>query len=182
MLKYRGNRNFFLWEEPAYQPITAYTHPGMFNYLAEKRCTYKDIGMMDMQTMVFYRTKETWFGVMKPWLKCALNPDCIAPKGARSTECFHYKKPKMTGCHWYDQSALSIIVNRAFQFDKHQDQFVVPRLTSYDHEEIVYHFPEQPWSYTELVLCFTMPIVVLIALFFLYQRRARMNRMKYRTS
>ncbi|KAK3104897.1 hypothetical protein FSP39_012838 [Pinctada imbricata] len=160
MLKYRGNRHFFLWEEPAYEAITAYTHPKMFDYLGEKRCSFKDLGMLDIRNLVLYRTNETWFSIMKPWLKCALNRDCIAPKGARGTECFHYMKPKMTGCHWYDQSIFSIIMNRAYQFNHHQDQFSVPRLISLEQEEIFYYFPEQPWSYPELLLCFTLPFVV----------------------
>lgn len=172
MLKYRGARNFFLWEYPIFTAINAYTSPQMFKYLNEKRCTFVDLGMMDTNAIVLYRTKETWYGIMKPWLKCALTKDCISPAGARRTECFHYKRPKSTGCHWYEQSIFSILINRVFQFTYNMDKFTVPRIAQYDYTETVYYFPEQPWTYTEMLLVVTLPCIVVGGLWYLKQRRA----------
>ena len=166
MLKYRGSRNFFLWEFPVFTHLVAYTHPYMFDFLDEKRCTFASYGMVDVKTMVLFRTNTTWHGIMKPWLKCALNKDCISPYGARNSECFHTMRQKYTGCHWYDQSALSIIMNRKFEFSSYPDKFTAPRFTLYEDSEIVYYFPEQPWTNRELML-FTCSPLALIA-FFMY--------------
>ncbi|KAJ8319776.1 hypothetical protein KUTeg_001363 [Tegillarca granosa] len=166
MLKYRGSHNFFLWEHPVYTSVIAYTNPKMFEYLGEKRCPYMDSGMMDIRTMVLYRTNMTWHSIMKPLLKCSLDQNCISPSGARRTECFHFKRPKTTGCHWYDQSAFSIIMNRVYQFTQHLDKFSIPRLTTYD-LELVYYFPIQPWTYTEILLVITMPLLCVGGLWYL---------------
>lgn len=171
MLKYRGARNFFLWEDPVFTAVNAYTSPKMFQYLNEKRCTFVNLGMMDTKAMVFYRTKQTWYGVMKPWLKCALTKECISPEGARKTECFHYKRPKSTGCHWYEQSILSIIIHRVFQFSDHTLEFTIPRIARYDNTDVVYYFPEQPWTYTEIFLVVLLPCIVIGGLWYLRQRR-----------
>lgn len=173
MLKYRGARNFFLWESSTYNAVVAYTNPDTFKYLNEKRCSFVDFGMLDTTTMVLYRTNETWMGVMKPWLKCSLNGDCIAPPNARNSECFHLRKPKWTGCHWYAQSVFSIILNRVFQFGQHQNQFSVPRFTWLEEPELVYYFPEQPWTYTQLVAMVAVPVLCCSVVWYMYIRRKR---------
>ncbi|XP_033763648.1 uncharacterized protein LOC117344888 [Pecten maximus] len=173
MLKYRGARNFFLWETSVFTGLISYTSPEMFKFLDERRCAFIDYGMMDTKTMVFYRTNQTWTGVMKPWLKCALNKECISPPNARNSECFHYRRPKWTGCHWYDQSAFSIIVNRVFQFSTHPDQYSVPRFTWHKDVEVVYYFPEQPWSYKQLVAMALSPFICCGIIWFLYLKRKR---------
>ncbi|CAC5382268.1 unnamed protein product [Mytilus coruscus] len=177
--KYRAERSFFLYEYPIFTAINAYTNPKMFKHLNEKRCTFVDLGMMDTRVMVLYRTKQTWYGIMKPWLKCALTKDCIAPDGARRTECFHYKRPKSTGCHWYEQSIFSIIINRVFQFTYNSDKFKAPHAVHFDDTELVYYFPEQPWTYTQIFLIFTLPPMVLVTLWYLKKRRDARKRNKF---
>lgn len=174
-LKYRGSRDFMLWETEDFTSITAYTNPLMFEYLDEPRCTFYESGLIEVNAMVFYRTNLTWNGIMKPWLKCALNKDCISPKGSRYAGCFHGRAPKTTGCHRYDQSALSIVINRLLQFSLESDKFNVPRITSVvDGEEL--YFPEQPWTYTKLVsLGLTFTVVVLV-LYWLVRRRRNVGK------
>ncbi|XP_060076122.1 uncharacterized protein LOC132555772 [Ylistrum balloti] len=174
MLKYRSTRNFFLWETSIFTGLISYTSPEMFKYLNEKRCTFIDFGMMDTTTMVFYRTNKTWMGVMKPWLKCAFNKDCITPPTARNSECFHYRRPKWTGCHWYDQSAFSIIINRVFQFSTHPDQYSVPRFThSHIEENEEYYFPEQPWTNKQLFLLSVTPFIICGIVYYSCLKRKR---------
>ncbi|OWF55359.1 uncharacterized protein LOC110460707 [Mizuhopecten yessoensis] len=173
MLKYRGARNFFLWETSVFTGLTSYTSPDMFKFLDERRCAFLDFGMMDTKTMVFYRTNQTWKGVMEPWLKCVLNKDCLTPPNARNSECFHYRRPKWTGCHWYDQSAFSIIVNRVFQFSTHPDQYSVPRFTWHIDVDVVYYFPEQPWTYKQLAALMLSPFICCGVFWFLYSKRKR---------
>ncbi|XP_071146264.1 uncharacterized protein [Mytilus edulis] len=177
--KYRADRSFFLYEYPIFTAINAYTNPKMFKHLNEKRCTFVDLGMMDTRVMVLYRTKQTWYGIMKPWLKCALTKDCIAPDGARRTECFHYKRPKSTGCHWYEQSIFSIIINRVYQFTINSDKFKAPHAVHFDDTELVYYFPEQPWTYTQIFLIFTLPPMVIVTLWYLKKRRDASKRNKF---
>lgn len=177
--KYRVERDFYLWEYPIFTAINAYTSPKMFEYLNEKRCSFIDLNMMDVNAMVLYRTKHTWFGIMKPWLKCALSKDCIAPKGARRTECFHYKRPKSTGCHWYEQSIFSIVVNRVFQFTQNLDKFKIPKIIIEEPTEIVYYFPEQPWTYTQIFLLVTVPGIVIFGLWYWKKRRSYNKRVTF---
>ncbi|XP_062614084.1 uncharacterized protein LOC134275805 [Saccostrea cucullata] len=179
MLRFRGSHDFFLWEEEIFNSIVAYTHPQMFEFLGEKRCTFAEYGMMDTSSIVLYRTNMTWIGIMKPWLKCALNANCLSPRGAKNSECFHWERPKMTGCHWFVQSAFSIVVNRVFQFSSHIDKLSIPRFTTKEDVEIIYHFPEQPWTYSEIVFVLILPVMVCGALFYMYQRRTRAQREQY---
>lgn len=179
MLRYRGSHDFFLWEEEVFNSVTAYTHPKMFEFFGEKRCTFAESGMVDTSSIVLYRTNLTWYGIMKPWLKCALTSYCISPKGAKNSECFHWERPKMTGCHWFAQSAFSIIINRVFQFSSHIDKLSIPRFTTKEEVETVYHFPEQPWTYGEMIFVLILPTMVCGALFYMYQRRSRAQKNQY---
>lgn len=179
MLKFRGSHDFFLWDEEIFNSVIAYTHAKMFEFFGEKPCTFADMGMMDTSAIVLYRTNMTWLGIMKPWLKCALSVNCISPKGAKNSECFYWLRPKSTGCHWFAQSAFSIIVNRVFQFSSHIDKLTIPRFTTKEDVELVYHFPEQPWTYAEILFVLILPVMVCGALFLMYQRRTRAKLMQH---
>lgn len=58
--------------------------------------------------------------IMLPWVKCALLEDCINPTGAQNVGCNFMRKPlfKYSGCHYYDMSALNVILGRVFDFDE----------------------------------------------------------------
>lgn len=169
-LKYRGKRDFFLWQPTDFVGIIAYTSPAMFEYLKESRCCYLEAALVDTSAMVFYRTNTTWSDVMKPWLKCALNVGCIAPLKARYSGCFEMRSPKETGCHRYDQSALSIIMERMFKFTFKKDAYQVARVTRAQTEYLEY-FPEQPWTYTEILFVSAVPLTCVGGLVFMYRRR-----------
>lgn len=169
-LKFRGLRHFFLWQPREFIGTIAYTSQNMFEYLRESRCCYVDSGLVDISTMVFYRTNVTWSAIMKPWLLCALNKDCISPPKARYSGCFEMRAPKTTGCHRYDQSSLSIILERAFQFSYKSEKYLVPRI-SRKQEEYLEYFPEQPWTYTEMLFVSLVPMTCVGALVYMFWRR-----------
>lgn len=179
-LKYRGSRDFFLWQPAEFVGTVAYTSPRMFEYLKESRCCYVESCMIDTSVMVFYRTNTTWLDIMKPWLKCALNPGCIAPPKARYNGCFAMRAPKETGCHRYDQSALSIIVERMYKFTFKRDTLQITRVTRAQDQYLEY-FPEQPWTYTEMLFVSAVPLTCVGGLVFMYKRRASQAKKKYRS-
>ena len=178
-LKYRGERTFFLWQPAEYISLVGYTNPLTFEYLREPRCCYAESGLVDMTALVFYRANTTWTDIMKPWLKCALNIECIAPKRSRYDGCFHMRKPKTTGCHRYDVSALTIIMERMYQFNVKTEKYVIPRIAR-SSEQYIEYFPEQPWTFTELFFVTLMPFTCLGGLFYIYKRRKTILKRSYR--
>lgn len=171
-LMYRGSRDFFLWQPSHFTGTIAYTDMKMFDFLKESRCCYLDSALIDVSTMVFYRTNITWSAIMKPWLKCVLNSACIAPPKSRYSGCFDMRSPKTTGCHRYDQSALSIILDRVYQISFKSEKYLVPRI-SRQQDEYLEYFPEQPWTYTELLFISAVPFTCVGGLVFLFWRRKR---------
>ncbi|ESO83692.1 hypothetical protein LOTGIDRAFT_236521 [Lottia gigantea] len=150
ILRRPGNRQFYLWDEPE-RSVIGYTFPPMFRYFEEQRCIFKDSHMISTEIMVFYKSESTWHHLVKPWVICALNENCIAPEGARSNYCFHIRHPRTTGCHSFDQSALSIIANRAFQLTTDRNKNIPPRITFHNDEEEEY-FEKQPAHYLRYFL------------------------------
>lgn len=171
-LMYRGTRDFFFWQPKEFIGTIAYTDAKMFQYLGESRCCFLETGMIDMGTLVIYRTNASWINIMKPWLKCALNHDCIAPPKSRYSGCFEVRSPKTTGCHRYDQSALSIIMDRMYQFSSKSEKYVTPRLSRQQEEHLEY-FPEQPWTYTEIYFVCALPVTCVVILGYMYWRRRK---------
>ena len=149
-LKYRGTRDFFLWQPDKFFGTVVFTNPAVFDYLKESRCSYVKSSMIATSVMVFYRTNTTWLDVMKQWLKCALIVGCIAQPNSRFSGCLEGRSPKETGCHRYDQSALSIIVERMYKFTTKRDSYQVTGVTRAQHEYLEY-VPNQPWTYTEMM-------------------------------
>ena len=169
-LRLRGSRSYFLWDPLVFQPVVAYTEKDTFDYLQEKRCTFRDCSIITAEAIALYRTQTTWIELMKPWLKCALNADCIAPKYAMYSKCFHMRQPRTTGCHRYDMSALSIIINRAVQYTIDSEKMVSFRLTYTDEAEKE-TFPEQPWTYNEILMIVMVPVLILMAYKLMRHRR-----------
>ncbi|PAA91834.1 hypothetical protein BOX15_Mlig022509g1 [Macrostomum lignano] len=69
--------------------------------------------------LVLYYTEFLHTRVMLPWVKCALNSDCWQPLGAHQSGCDFNRPPyfKYSGCHFYDMSALNVVLGLAFQFN-----------------------------------------------------------------
>ncbi|WAR15205.1 hypothetical protein MAR_005310 [Mya arenaria] len=178
-LKYRGERDFFLWPSPHVVNTVGFTNPRMFTFLTESRCCYTESEMVDISTMAFYRTNTLWMDIMKPWLTCALNAECIAPPKSTYSACFETRAPKTTGCHRFDQSILSILMERMFQFTSKSEKYVVPRLSRAQDEYLEY-FPEQPWTYTEMFFVSAVPLTCVGGLIYMFVRRRQVVKSRFR--
>ncbi|KFM78916.1 hypothetical protein X975_07045, partial [Stegodyphus mimosarum] len=100
------------------QPTSALTHPRMFDYFNTKQEKYFFHRMVQPNHIVLYNLNSIHFGLMFPWVKCALVPNCIAPIGAQNSGCRFDKKPlyRYSGCHRYDISALNVVLGLMFDF------------------------------------------------------------------
>jgi len=104
------------------RPTSAKTHPKMFEYLHTQQKNYYFHRMVEPRNLVVFNTKRIHDELMLPWVKCALTPECIAPIGAQSSGCRFDKKPffRYSGCHFYDMSALNVVLGIMFNFDEKQ--------------------------------------------------------------
>ncbi|XP_075585861.1 uncharacterized protein LOC124498286 [Dermatophagoides farinae] len=108
---------------PIEQPTSALTHPRMFEYFHTTKENFYFHRMIRPDHLMITINDKTWkpfeWGIMLPWVRCALTSDCIAPLGSqwRST-CRLDKKPhyRYSGCHHYDMSALNVVLGIAFNF------------------------------------------------------------------
>ncbi|KAK7093453.1 uncharacterized protein [Littorina saxatilis] len=163
LLHFRDGRNFLMWDMPVFTSVVAYTNKLTFQYLNETRCVFKESSMIDSQLLVLYRTSWVWQRVMKPLLKCALNLDCIAPRWSHFDGCLHFRRPKTTGCHRYDLSVFSIVLNRGMQMTVagNINRHVPPKLTYFSDDQPTL-FMEQPWTYTQIMILMCIPWLVVL--------------------
>ncbi|XP_014242261.1 uncharacterized protein LOC106662581 [Cimex lectularius] len=103
----------------AAHPVTALTHPRMLRYFTVPSESFFFTHMVEATKLLLYNTAPLRQGVMLPWVKCALNHDCIFPLGAQSVGCRFDKKPnyRYSGCHGNDASALSVLLGLLFNSD-----------------------------------------------------------------
>lgn len=72
----------------------------MFNWFGETSQNYEDFFTIEANILIFSRNFLTTL-MMKAWVTCALDKDCIAPPGSSISGC--------CGCHRYDQDAITIV-------------------------------------------------------------------------
>lgn len=80
--------------------FNCYTNPLMFKWFDEKMELFDDFWTIEANILMFQRTFLTKL-IVKVWVTCALDKDCIAPNGSRRLPC--------CGCHRYDQAAITLI-------------------------------------------------------------------------
>lgn len=104
---------------PIEHPTSTLTHYKMFQYFNASNEDYFFHRMVQPGMMIIYNTKEVHEKLMYPWIRCALNYDCLAPHGSQPRGCNFAHKPKFiyAGCHRYDMSAMNIILGQMFQFE-----------------------------------------------------------------
>ena len=94
----------------------SFTHDGTLRYF--------DVGGTKLANVVVaFGTINIWLDrplvrnvLMRQWVACALDTACMAPKGSTPFECdFAITQSwKFLGCHRFDQSALSVLLFKAF--------------------------------------------------------------------
>ena len=104
---------------PITYPTSTLTHYGTFRYFNTSNTYYYFHRMVEADALVLYNTKTVHENVMLPWVKCALDLDCVAPRGSQFRGCNFTIKPKYlyAGCHRYDTSALNVILGDAYKFE-----------------------------------------------------------------
>lgn len=168
-------KGYVLWPEEPQSTVLAVTNPEMFKFYKEYRCTYKDTLVIDSSAMLFHAKDFTLRGIMTPWLKCVLTESCVAPAQSRRDDCLTSRVPLYTGCHKYDQSALSIVVNRLLVFSENTDKLVPNFRLARRASLIEEHFPERPWTrkhrdyaiYAAIAFVFCMFFISVFGTFFL---------------
>ena len=97
--------------------LLCYTNPRMFDWFGEKNATvdYADFFTIEANILLFHKN---FLGslLMKAWVTCALDKDCIAPIGSSTGGC--------CGCHRYDQDGLTIISSFFFGHPKENSKFL----------------------------------------------------------
>lgn len=93
--------------------LTKQTDKRTFEFLGEDRCKFKPFGETWATTVMFHYDAITR-AVVKAWVTCALNRDCIAPPGSLKKIICHMDLEYDGRCHRFDQSALGIITRRLF--------------------------------------------------------------------
>jgi hypothetical protein len=83
----------------------------MYAYLPINELIAKRLTMFDASHMLWYSTYQTRTEILKWWIWCALDRNCMAPDGAQ-IECTYANDQynRYGNCHRFDQSALNIIV------------------------------------------------------------------------
>lgn len=67
------------WNSPT--PVSARTHPKMFNYFQTDADNFYFLRMVDLDAVFFVGNQLVTEKILLPWLKCALTLECIDPIG-----------------------------------------------------------------------------------------------------
>lgn len=92
----------------------------MFTYFDMKPDKYYFHRAAKTNHLILYNTEDVRLKIMLPWVKCALVEECISPTGSQNSDGYCWEsKPRFyySGCHHYEQSALNIILGKAFDPD-----------------------------------------------------------------
>ncbi|XP_050314901.1 uncharacterized protein LOC126749241 [Anthonomus grandis grandis] len=109
-------------------PVTSLTHKKMFEYFRTDAENFQFLQMVSADVLFIINIKEIHQEIMLPWVQCALTQDCIFPIGAQSAGCKFDKKPsyRYSGCHYYDASALNIVLGLKYRFISNKYSFRKP--------------------------------------------------------
>ncbi|KAL4221700.1 hypothetical protein ACF0H5_019955 [Mactra antiquata] len=95
------------------------TYPKMFTYFEEKPENYYFHRAIKTSHLILYSTENIQTNIMLPWVKCALVEECISPTGSQNSGYCTERRPRYlySGCHYYEQSALNVILGKVFSFE-----------------------------------------------------------------
>ena len=106
------------WSTHDAYPTSTFTHYNMFRFFDTTHQNFYFHRMVDPNIALLYNTKAVHNKLMLPWVKCALDYDCLAPLGAQTSGCNYLHKPKYiyAGCHKYDISPFNVLAGLMFNF------------------------------------------------------------------
>ena len=88
--------------------LVCFTHPKMFDWFGESYINYKPLNTIEANFIMLNDNFLTSL-IIKTWVTCALDRDCIAPIGS-SLNCTERNCEQLSSCHRYDQDALTISI------------------------------------------------------------------------
>lgn len=88
------------------------TDNGTFSSLGEKPCAFQTSYKFNAGFLFIRRSSLTYKFIMRPWISCALTKSCIMADREPNSVCLN--ADKFGYCHRFDQSVLSIILNRLY--------------------------------------------------------------------
>ncbi|XP_046339776.2 uncharacterized protein LOC124120914 [Haliotis rufescens] len=95
--------------------IGQHTTPSMMDYFGEKNCKFSNIVEPGAFFIMFKNDRFIRHAVVKPWVACALSPNCMCPdKHEKLLHC-RGEVRKYSKCHRFDQSAIGIILVKLFR-------------------------------------------------------------------
>lgn len=103
--------------------LLATTHPGMYDYLptGEDKTKLEDTFMYGANVIAILNSKDIKLNVLRWWVLCALEADCMAPKGSKvpcNDPIFHSDPIHVyADCHRFDQSALNLLLAHFLSFN-----------------------------------------------------------------
>lgn len=99
--------------------IYAATDQRLYDFFPISREVSKNLEMFDAGLQLIYATKDVRESVLRYWVLCALEPDCMDPSGS-SIECDFSRLSRYriyAGCHRQDQSTINILLALANDFN-----------------------------------------------------------------
>lgn len=112
-LQYSKNNSMLFFSNPSYYNPAYHTHVETMKYLGEDACKFRELGETEAGFNIFRFDLLTNI-IVNQWAACALNENCIAPKGSEKMLHCDIRKKQYGRCHRFDQSVLSIILRRLF--------------------------------------------------------------------
>ena len=98
--------------------IYAVTHPRMFEYLPSNITELKRAEQRQAGALLLYRTHHVYMHVIRWWVLCALDNNCMAPilnRYCKWKTKDHFNE--LGNCHRFDQSAINILLANLYAFD-----------------------------------------------------------------
>lgn len=83
-----------------------------FDALSENPCAFKNSFKFNAALIFIRKSPVTYKYIMRPWVSCALTKSCITADREPNSKCLGANRYGY--CHRFDQSVLSIILNRLF--------------------------------------------------------------------
>ncbi|XP_076434720.1 uncharacterized protein LOC143274704 isoform X2 [Babylonia areolata] len=95
--------------------IAVHTQASMAQFFGDHLCQYSPFTEMETGFLFFYNDRFTREAILKPWLSCAFNTDCMCVKdSARLRDCERASKTRYSVCHRWEQSSIGMIFSKLF--------------------------------------------------------------------
>ena len=101
--------------------LPCFTDRRMFEWFGESEKQYSQVQSLEANLIIINKNFLTSL-MMKAWVTCALDENCIAPKGSHIYGSYWnwFKGCHICGCHRFDQDAFTIISTYFYKFLNHK--------------------------------------------------------------